>query len=81
MDRQDFLKKGLLGTGMFVASASLSDAMKNDIEPLRTDRIQSSLQYRIKNKRKLHPPKSQLKRKGRPWLTVEPAHFQFCQLL
>lgn len=49
MDRKDFLKKGLLGTGMFVALASLAGAMKNDIdeiESLRTDRIQSSLQYR-----------------------------------
>jgi redox-sensitive bicupin YhaK (pirin superfamily) len=37
MDRKDFLKKGLLGTGMFVASASLGNTMKNkidEIEPL-----------------------------------------------
>ncbi|PXW16329.1 MULTISPECIES: hypothetical protein [Chryseobacterium] len=49
MDRKDFLKKGLWGTEMFLASASLAGAMKNDIddiEPLRTDRIQSSLQDR-----------------------------------
>lgn len=38
MDRKDFLKKGLLGTGMFVASASLGNTMKNEIdeiEPLK----------------------------------------------
>ncbi|MCS3870612.1 hypothetical protein J3D55_003528 [Chryseobacterium ginsenosidimutans] len=43
MDRKDFLKKGLLGTGMFVASASLGNTMKNEIdeiEPLETDRLQ-----------------------------------------
>jgi len=34
MDRKDFLKKGLLGTGMFVASASLASAMKNDIDEI-----------------------------------------------
>lgn len=34
MDRKDFLKKGLLGTGMFVASASLAGAMKNDIDEI-----------------------------------------------
>ncbi|PTT35260.1 hypothetical protein DBR28_12425 [Chryseobacterium sp. HMWF028] len=34
MDRKDFLKKGLLGTGMFVASASLANAMKNDIDEI-----------------------------------------------
>ncbi len=34
MDRKDFLKKGLLGTGMFVASASLGNTMKNEIEEI-----------------------------------------------
>ncbi|WP_343659089.1 pirin family protein [Chryseobacterium sp.] len=34
MDRKDFLKKGLLGTGMFVASGSLASAMKNDIDEI-----------------------------------------------
>ncbi|MET3530512.1 pirin family protein [Chryseobacterium flavum] len=34
MDRKDFLKKGLLGTGMFVASASLASAMKNEIDEI-----------------------------------------------
>lgn len=32
MDRKDFLKKGLLGTGMFVASAALGNVIKNDID-------------------------------------------------
>ncbi len=39
MDRKDFLKKGLLGTGMFVASPSLGSTLKNEIdeiEPLET---------------------------------------------
>ena len=30
MDRKDFLKKGLMGTGMFVASAALGNIIKND---------------------------------------------------
>ena len=34
MDRKDFLKKGLLGTGMFVASASLANTMKNEIDEI-----------------------------------------------
>lgn len=34
MDRKDFLKKGLLGTGMFVASASLGNIMKNEIDEI-----------------------------------------------
>ncbi|WP_292010664.1 pirin family protein [Chryseobacterium sp.] len=34
MDRKDFLKKGLLGPGMFVASASLANTMKNDIDEI-----------------------------------------------
>lgn len=32
MDRKEFLKKGLLGTGMFVATAALGDVIKNDID-------------------------------------------------
>ncbi|MBL7922421.1 MAG: pirin family protein [Bacteroidia bacterium] len=35
MDRKDFLKKGLLGTGMFVAANSLSNIIKNDIDELK----------------------------------------------
>lgn len=34
MDRKDFIKKGLLGTGMFVAAGSLADVLKNNIEEL-----------------------------------------------
>lgn len=34
MDRKDFLKKGLLGTGMFVASAALANTMKNEIDEI-----------------------------------------------
>lgn len=34
MDRKDFLKKGLLGTGMFVASASMGNTMKNEIDEI-----------------------------------------------
>ncbi|MFZ4929523.1 pirin family protein [Chryseobacterium sp. Mn2064] len=34
MDRKDFIKKGLLGTGMFVTSASLANTMKNDIDEI-----------------------------------------------
>ena len=34
MDRKDFLKKGLLGTGMFVAPASSENTMKNDIDEI-----------------------------------------------
>jgi len=34
MDRKDFLKKGLLGTGMFVASDSLGNTMKNEIDEI-----------------------------------------------
>jgi hypothetical protein len=32
MNRKEFLKKGLLGTGMFVASAALGNVIKNDID-------------------------------------------------
>ena len=35
MDRKEFLKKGLLGTGMFVASTTLGNIIKNDIDELK----------------------------------------------
>lgn len=35
MERKDFIKKGLLGTGMFVASSALGNVMKNDIDELK----------------------------------------------
>lgn len=35
MDRKEFLRKGLLGTGMFVASATLGNIIKNDIDELQ----------------------------------------------
>lgn len=35
MNRKDFLKKGLLGTGMFVTSAALGDALINDIDEIQ----------------------------------------------
>jgi redox-sensitive bicupin YhaK (pirin superfamily) len=34
MDRKDFIKKGLLGTGMFVASSALGNVLKNNIDEL-----------------------------------------------
>ena len=34
MDRKDFIKKGLLGTGMFITSAALGDVIKNNIDEL-----------------------------------------------
>ena len=34
MDRKEFIKKGLLGTGMFAASAALGNVIKNDIDEL-----------------------------------------------
>ncbi|HNR20185.1 MAG TPA: pirin family protein [Bacteroidia bacterium] len=34
MDRKKFLKKGLLGTGMFVSSAALGNVIKNNIDEL-----------------------------------------------
>src|SRR6218665_1775041 len=34
MDRKEFIKKGLMGTGMFVTSAALGDVMKNDIDDI-----------------------------------------------
>ena len=35
MNRKDFLKKGLLGTGMFVASSAIGNIIKNDIDELK----------------------------------------------
>ncbi len=35
MDRKDFLKKGLLGTGIFAASSALGSVVKNDIDELK----------------------------------------------
>ncbi|RZJ73496.1 pirin family protein [Flavobacterium sp.] len=35
MDRKDFIKKGLMGTGMFVASAAMGDVLKNDIDEIK----------------------------------------------
>lgn len=35
MDRKDFIKKGLMGTGMFVASAAIGDVLKNDIDEIK----------------------------------------------
>ena len=35
MDRKDFLKKGLLGTGMFVASSALGNVIENNIDELK----------------------------------------------
>ncbi|MDO9001511.1 MAG: pirin family protein [Bacteroidota bacterium] len=35
MDRKNFLKKGLLGTGMFVAANSFGNIIKNDIDELK----------------------------------------------
>jgi redox-sensitive bicupin YhaK (pirin superfamily) len=35
MDRKDFLKKGLLGTGMFITSAMLGDVIKNEVDELK----------------------------------------------
>lgn len=34
MDRKDFLKKGLMGTGMFVATAALGNVIKNEVDEL-----------------------------------------------
>lgn len=43
MDRKDFIKKGLLGTGIFVASASVIGALANEIDELKElDPIQST---------------------------------------
>lgn len=35
MERKDFIKKGLMGTGMFIASTSLANVIKNDISELK----------------------------------------------
>lgn len=35
MDRKDFLKKGLFGTGMFAASAAFGNIMKNEIDEIQ----------------------------------------------
>lgn len=35
MERKDFLKKGLMGTGMFVASAALGNVIKNEVDELK----------------------------------------------
>jgi len=35
MNRKDFLKKGLMGTSMFVTSAALGDIMKNEIDEIK----------------------------------------------
>lgn len=35
MERKEFLKKGLLGTGMFAASAALGNVVKNNIDELK----------------------------------------------
>ena len=34
MDRKDFIKKGLLGTGMFITTAALGDVIINNIDEL-----------------------------------------------
>jgi redox-sensitive bicupin YhaK (pirin superfamily) len=34
MDRKEFLKKGLMGTGMFVATAALGNVLRNEIDEL-----------------------------------------------
>lgn len=35
MDRKDFLRKGLMGTGMFITSAALGKALENDIDEIQ----------------------------------------------
>jgi redox-sensitive bicupin YhaK (pirin superfamily) len=35
MDRKDFLRKGLLGTGMLVTSSAMANVLKNDIDELQ----------------------------------------------
>jgi len=35
MDRNEFIKKGLLGTGMFVAASALGNTIQNDIDELK----------------------------------------------
>ena len=35
MDRKDFIKKGLMGTGMFITSATVGKALSNDIDEIK----------------------------------------------
>lgn len=35
MDRKDFIRKGLLGTGIFVSSSAIGNLIKNDIDELK----------------------------------------------
>lgn len=35
MDRKDFIKKGLMGTGMFITSAAIGDTLNNDIDEIK----------------------------------------------
>ncbi|RWX01659.1 pirin family protein [Flavobacterium cerinum] len=35
MDRKDFIKKGLMGTGMFITSAAIGDTLNNDIDEIQ----------------------------------------------
>lgn len=35
MDRKDFIKKGLMSTGMFITSAAIGDALNNDIDEIK----------------------------------------------
>lgn len=35
MERKDFIRKGLMGTGVFVASAAFGNVLKNDIDELK----------------------------------------------
>lgn len=35
MERKDFLKKGLMGTGMFVASTALGNVLQNEVDELK----------------------------------------------
>lgn len=39
MDRKDFIRKGLLGTGMLVSASSLGNLIKNDIDELKEQEI------------------------------------------
>lgn len=35
MNRTDFIKKGLMGTGMFVATSAMGNVIQNDIDELK----------------------------------------------
>ena len=35
MERKDFIKKGLMGTGMFVTSAALGNVISNEVDELK----------------------------------------------